>query len=251
MISILAAYIHNGVYNLVFPLALGDLLKYWKEINPTPPEDERDANLAWLAAQCQGLAEGLSSMHRYETTSFKCLLNPESFQVVEENRAKVKGGGLKKLRLFGRHGDIKPENILYYPGHRGNLRGRLLIADFGCAEFSTKEEVDPNRRNWIPNTPTYRAPETDLSPSDSSITPSYDIWALGCVYLEFLTWWFGGWALVADFAQKRLSLDPSFFGLSEGFEVGTDFFFSITKENDKKTADVRESVKKVSTYQVC
>jgi serine/threonine protein kinase len=124
-----------------------------------------------------------------------------------------------------------------------------VIADFGCAEFSTKEEVDHERRKWIPNTPTYRAPETELD--DSSITPSYDIWTLGCVYLEFLTWWFGGWALVAEFAAQRLSPDPSFFGLTEGFKAETDMFFSITKDNAKKTAEVRENVKKVSNCRVC
>jgi len=114
-----------------------------------------------------------------------------------------------------------------------------VTADFGCAEFSTREKADPN-------TPTYRALGTGLPPKDGSITPSYDIWALGCVCLGFLTWWYGDWTLVAEFASQPLSPDPSFSGLPEGFNVRADFLFAITKEDGKATAKIRDRVKKVS-----
>ena len=248
MISILTAYIQNGVYHLIFPRAHGDLLEYWKSVNPKPSEVESDDNLAWLSAQCQGLAEALGSIHRYETNSFKYLLDPDSLQAAEQNRMGETPG---RLRLFGRHGDIKPENILYYPRKEGDLRGRLVIADFGCAAFSTKEEVDRQKRQWIPNTSAYRAPETALSFDDSSISPSYDIWTLGCVYLEFLIWWSGGWALVKQFTEERLTQDPSFYHMSKEYNLRTDFFFTVTEENGKRTAEVRESVNRVSTRRVC
>lgn len=250
MISILAAYIENGVYHLVFPRELAGLPRYWEEVNPKPSKADDDANLAWLAAQCQGLAEGLSFMHHHETNSFKYLVNTDPLQAVEEGRSKVKGNSpensQEKLLLFGRLGDIGPNDILYYPRYDGDLRGRLVIADLGFAKFSTNEEVDWNRQKWIPKTLTYRAPDTELSLDDSSITASSDIWTFGCVYLEFLTWWSGGWALVTEFASERLALDPSFFGLTEGFNFRTDFFFTVTEDNGKITAEVRESVKKVS-----
>ncbi|CAG7566085.1 unnamed protein product [Fusarium equiseti] len=214
MISILAAYIANGVYHLVFPRELADLPRYWEEVNPKPSKADDDANLAWLAAQCQGLAEGLSFMHRHETNSFKYLLNTDSLQAVEEGRSKVKGTVQKTVK----------KNFVFL--------------------FSTNEEVDWNRQKWIRNTLTYRAPDTELSFDASSITASSDIWTFGCVYLEFLTWWSGGWALVTEFASERLASDPSFFGLTEGFNFRTDFFFTVTEDNGKATAEVRESVKK-------
>ncbi|RFN49034.1 protein kinase [Fusarium flagelliforme] len=241
MISILTAYIHNGIYHLILPRALADLHDYWKEVNPSPLEAEADGTLAWLAAQCQGLVEGLSCIHRYETASFECLLNPDSFKIANQSRSNVEGNSEQKLRFFGRHGDIKPENILYYPDNNGGLRGRLVIADFGCTEFSTKEEINRKKRKSVPISATYRAPEIHLSPD--AITSSYDMWTLGCVYLEFLTWWFGGWTFVEEFAGQRKELDPYWYGRSnESFR--TDSFFRIIKdEKGNNTAEVKKVVK--------
>jgi serine/threonine protein kinase len=247
LISILATYIHHGEYHFIFPWAAADLHGYWKNINQKPSETESDENLAWLAAQCQGLAEGLSCIHRYETASFKSLIHPDSLPTATEAFGEAKGSQMK-LRLFGRHGDIKPENILYFPRHDQDLRGLLKITDFGCAEFSTKKEVDCRRRGAVPNSPTYRAPETDLSSDDSSITSSYDVWTLGCVYLEFLAWWLGGWMYVEEFAERRSELDPSWYGQSYG-HLKTDFFFTIFKDrNGNKNAEVRKGVKEVSKF---
>jgi serine/threonine protein kinase len=247
LISILATYIHHKAYHFIFPWAMADLHGYWRDINRTPSMAESDEDLAWLAAQCQGLAEGLSYIHRYETASFKYLIHPDSLPTATEAFVKAKGSQ-RKLRLFGRHGDIKPENILYFPRYDQDMRGLLKITDFGCADFSTKEEVDCKRRGSVPNSPTYRAPETDLSPDDSSITSSYDVWTLGCVYLEFLTWWLGGWMYVKDFAERRSELDPYWYGQSYG-HFKTDFFFTIFEEsNGKKRAEVRKGVKEVSMF---
>ncbi|KIL84083.1 hypothetical protein FAVG1_12659 [Fusarium avenaceum] len=232
-------------YHFIFPWAMADLHGYWRDINRKPSTAESDKDLAWLAAQCQGLAEGLSYIHRYETASFKYLIHPDSLPTATEAFIKAKGSQ-RKLRLFGRHGDIKPENILYFPRHDQDMRGLLKITDFGCADFSTKEEVDCKRRGSVPNSPTYRAPETDLSPDDSSITSSYDVWTLGCVYLEFLTWWLGGWMYVKDFAERRSEVDPDWYGKSYG-HFKTDFFFTIFEEsNGKRNAEVRKGVKEVS-----
>ncbi|KAH7268549.1 hypothetical protein B0J15DRAFT_578735 [Fusarium solani] len=68
-------------------------------------------------------------------------------------------------QLFGRHGDIKPENILWFSGPRPfteNYKGILKITDFGIAEFSTKPAVDRKRRGDAPNSATCCAPEIDL-----------------------------------------------------------------------------------------
>jgi serine/threonine protein kinase len=237
LVSILAAYIQNGKYHHIFPFAQGDLHGYWKNIHREPSSTESEENLAWLAEQCQGLAEGLAFIHRYQTASFKSLLHPDSHSISTIE------SGQNKLRLFGRHGDIKPENILYFPRSDRDLRGILVITDFGCTDFSTREELDHNRRKSLPNSPTYRAPETDLDPEDSSITSSYDIWTLGCVFLEFLTWWLGGWTFVEHFVARRMEQDPSWYGTSGGL-FRTDFFFTIIEDGEgKKIAEVRKGVR--------
>ncbi|KAJ0116630.1 hypothetical protein J7T55_009780 [Diaporthe amygdali] len=141
-----------------------------------------------------------------------------------------------RILLYGRHGDIKPENILWFPAtrmSRSKDQGILKLADFGVADFSTKNEfeVDFNRRRhqFLAQSPTYRSPENDFE--DPRIGSSYDIWSLGCVYLEFIAWWFGRWKLVKKFADERTD-DDQFWtkhaGLNKVLKVDT--FFEI-KQN--------------------
>ncbi|KAF4987273.1 hypothetical protein FGRMN_10459 [Fusarium graminum] len=248
LISILSIFIRDGEYHFIFPWAIADLHGYWKDVNEHPSTEEAEVNLSWLAAQCQGLAEGLSFIHRYETSSFGSLVHPDSMPIAAEDLKRTRSGQMK-LRLFGRHGDIKPENILYFPRFDKDLRGTLKITDFGCTEFSTKMEVNSKRLESVPNSPTYRAPETDLPSDNTSISASYDVWTLGCVYLEFITWWLDGWTLVEEFARRRLQLDLSWYGPTQG-QVRTDFFFTIVRGDDgKRTAEVRKGVTEVSNPQ--
>ena len=82
---------------------------------------------------------------------------------------------------------------------------------------------------------TYRPPECDLQPK--IIRQSYDIWCLGCVYMEFVTWMLGGVKLWNDFAKKRLTWDVF-------LSTKTDTFFEIVKNED---TDVRVMVKEAVT----
>lgn len=73
------------------------------------------------------------------------------------------------------HRDLKPENILK------NDDGIIKICDFGSAKVMSPEGL---------NTPYivsryYRAPELILACSDYS--NKIDIWAIGCIFVEFLT----------------------------------------------------------------
>lgn len=73
------------------------------------------------------------------------------------------------------HRDLKPENILR------NEEGVIKICDFGSAKVMSAKGL---------NTPYivsryYRAPELILGCSD--YTNKIDVWAIGCIFAEFLT----------------------------------------------------------------
>lgn len=142
---------------------------------------------------------------------------------------------------YGRHGDINPQNILWFGdevaepsmGSR-NLRGILKIADFGTAEMNSKWSKSGQRD--VANTMTYRPPECDSE--DRRIGQSFDIWCLGCVFLEFVTWSLGGTQLLQSFTRKRMSRDPTC------GNIKTDTFFElIIKDNGgRMEAKIKDSV---------
>ncbi|HJV68891.1 serine/threonine-protein kinase [Ideonella sp.] len=74
------------------------------------------------------------------------------------------------------HRDIKPANLLFNPG-----RGRLKIADFGCAHLSDAER---SRSGVLAGTPVYMAPE---QLAGAPVDGRCDLYALGVVLFELLT----------------------------------------------------------------
>lgn len=222
-----------------------------------------DTIFNWVVTQCQGIAEALSLIHRYPTSSGKSLLHPDSFDVFRSitQRRRTSHDHRAVGQLFGRHGDIKPDNILWFPDDPTTaayncassipLLGTLKIADFGITEFSTKYAVDQRRRGFVANSPTYRAPETDLQRKGGLVSQSYDIWALGCVYLEFITWWFGGWGLIQDFNRERYKGQPDLIwfkskDLDSHPHFTSDIFFLVEQKGKKLEAMVKPSVSSVS-----
>jgi serine/threonine protein kinase len=148
---------------------------------------------------------------------------------------------LKQETKFGRHGDINPQNILLYHDSdedNDSLTGTLKLSDFGEAEINSR--FSRSKRRSVANTLTYRPPECDLSPR--IIRQSYDIWCLGCVYLEFVTWMLGGYQLLCRFSKYRRS--PDIF--QPGQETDTFFQVVISAENDHPGVMVKPKVTKVS-----
>jgi hypothetical protein len=146
-----------------------------------------------MAEQCLGLALGLQAIHQNS---------------VDETLALEQGlqWDASKKR-HGRHGDFKPENVLWFNDANANtsntITGVLKVSDFGFADFHASRS-----RSKIPleklrgMTPTYRAPEWDIK---EDVAPSYDLWCFGCVLLEFVEWYLRGWQGVKDFGGKRIS----------------------------------------------
>lgn len=197
LISLLATYEQFKVYFLIFPWADCDLNEFWSDRKPKPSFDMH--TILWVAKQCKGIAHGLLKIHEYHTSN-----------------SKVQAGSPEKR--FGRHGDIKPENILWFPGTNG---GTLKISDFGLSDYSTTHNKSYKPKSKVATSMSYRPPECDLK--DGKIGQSYDIWTLGCLYLEFITWLLGGWELVKTFGQKRSLFDPMW------YDMNTDTFFELVE----------------------
>jgi serine/threonine protein kinase len=197
LISLLATYEQFRAYYLIFPWADSDLSRFWSDVKPKPLFDMD--TILWVAKQCKGIAHGLISIHKYQTSN-------------SNNHA----NGHEKR--YGRHGDLKPENILWFCDDKG---GTLKISDFGLSEYNTitnKSYITKSRLAWSVS---YRPPECDLK--NGRVGPSYDIWTLGCLYLEFITWLLGGWELVSEFTECRMSLDLMW------WNIKTDTFFELVE----------------------
>jgi serine/threonine protein kinase len=99
-----------------------------------------------------------------------------------------------------RHGDLKPENILWFKGGDGEI-GTLKIADWGLARQHNLETEHRSRTSTGSGTRRYEPPEEETGEGiwANSLTPGqadpkqqkkrsrlYDVWAMGCITLEFL-----------------------------------------------------------------
>ncbi|KAH6623731.1 kinase-like domain-containing protein, partial [Chaetomium tenue] len=207
VVKLLATFEHKDAYSFLFPWAEKDLAGYWQS---EPDERHSGATLTWIAEQCLGLANGLKSIHD----------------------------------LNGRHGDIKPENILWVPrdAKTGTAPsgGTLMISDFGLARWHTAQSKSA-RPQKLSGTPTYRPPECDLT--DGRISDAWDTWSLGCVLLEFATWYvLGSQGVLADFPRARTQT----LSLGQPQDILDDSFFTLQKQDGKSSlmkSNLKPSVK--------
>ena len=228
LIRLLATYKFKGHYHLVFPHATFNLRGYWNQTGV--PHWNRETFL-WSLNQLSGIASGLNAIHNFRA------IVPLGSQPANLTLQIPSGGKLKVAESeekFGRHGDIKPENILWFNELEGvSEEGILQIADMGLGRFhrlDSRSKVDPR---GISGSPTYSPPEIAL---DLPVSRAYDIWSLGCVFLEFITWLLEGGSSIYVFASAR--------GLTVSPGVNDDTFFTeFTDEHGRKYAEVREGVK--------
>ncbi|KAI1196756.1 kinase-like domain-containing protein [Nemania serpens] len=189
-------------YNLLFPWADEDLKTFW--------ESERYLHnehiVPWIAEQCWKLADGLSVIHMGYMVFGSTLHEPEHF--------------------YGIHGDIKPSNILrFVTASTGEFRdlGRLVIGDFGLSHFHRKETRSKISTSSIGFSDTYSAPEFLV---EKHVSQKIDIWALGCVFLEFITWFLMGPDSVnRKFGDLRIDADAM-------AVVRSDRFFQAVSHDD-------------------
>jgi serine/threonine protein kinase len=220
-IDLYATYEMNSHFHMIFPWAPADLGKYWEKV-PLPRFTK--TNILWMLDQCKRIAEGLSAMHNYK--SREQFMSYDPHQVVQPRDAdKVDPNEL----LYGQHGDIKPENLLWYCKGSSvtDINGKLVLADFGLSAFNHLNSRSAKR--GFQGSISYSPPDVIQG---RPMTRAYDVWSLGCVYLEFITWLIFGYDGIRNFRTYR-------FERTFQKQYSNDTFYT---ELDKTTAIVRETV---------
>jgi serine/threonine protein kinase len=219
LINLLATFHKNQYYHLIFPCADCNLRTYWAK-HKVPNLDKE--TVLWSIRQMSGIANALDCIHSFRETID---LNVAGGTRIQEGGRKlgVKTGEEK----YGRHGDIKPENILYFK--EGEF---LKITDFGLGRFHGRDSrsgIDPRK---VRGSLTYEPPDCTLG---RPVSRAYDIWSLACLFLEFATWLLEGEEQIEAFSDVR--------GLDTGFISHDDTFFTIIIDEDReKDAEVKEAV---------
>lgn len=169
---------------MLFPYAQCNLREYMKR---TSFDINNKECLLWFLEQLLGLAHALRNLHDFvdtqSTASRSTLVAPSP-----------------EVRKSGWHHDIKPENILYYCDI-GVRHGTFRMADFGSGKVHTYRSGSVNTRT--PNgTLTYEPPEAKY---EGATSRPYDVWSLGCVFLELLIWAVFKNDAVEGFANERVA----------------------------------------------
>lgn len=237
LVKLYTTYFMDGKYHLVFPCASANLRGYWLK----EPKPSWNMNIVfWSVTQMKGIAWALSCIHTFRVTMPKLNLSVDGRVRIQDDN------GMLELKVgeekYGRHGDIKPENILWYEygseheseNDKSSSNGVLQITDFGLGRFHGRDSrsgIDPRK---VQGSLTYEPPECKLG---RPVSRAYDMWSLGCLYLEFITWLLKGERAIHDFADTRGRQAPS-------SVVNDDSFFTTfpPDSNKKRDAEVREDV---------
>lgn len=187
LVKCLSSFTFGSDTYLIYPLAEGNLDEYMEQNKSLNTGDSSQSTEAWFADQLRGLAAALLVVHdQKETPTARTHLDVQA-------AASGKTGYVH---------DIKPENILVV-GREGQMP-LFRLSDFSCAkvvDFVTSISGQRNTHLTVSKsgTPNYRPPE---SQSGKTSRP-YDLWSLGCVYLELLTWYLEDYEALEQFRDDR------------------------------------------------
>lgn len=150
LIQAVAAYQRGFSRCFIFPWADGgNLRELWRKDKTMLDRDL----ITWALAQMRGISSGILALHRKGT----------------------------------RHGDLKPENILrFLTGRSSEHMGTLVIADVGLAKYHPDYTRERNIATTTNHGSRMYEPPDVLTKKPTS--RRYDVWSLGCVFLEFVIW---------------------------------------------------------------
>lgn len=251
IVRLLTAFEYRERFYILFPYANEiSLERLWRSYNPPGVDQEPREFMSahwytddWLVQECLGIASALAATHGLD----------DDLQ------------GAAKVLL---HADIKPENILCFRNSGSDIPVKLKLADFG--EAKVFEPTDPLKANKVAHVMTYRPPEH--SPGNI-LTLKYDVWCLGCLFLDFITWAILGQDGIDSFSSIREDeqsgsgeiIEDTFFkrnpgsifftklGLGFSKELNVDYGRSTTKyslwidSQLKLTPRLKDGVASVST----
>ncbi|KAF2739368.1 kinase-like protein [Polyplosphaeria fusca] len=154
LVRLVKAYKHGETFNFIFLRSMTNLGAYLRDSYYAAPSlQDTNIQTSPLWDQAFGIAKALSHVINY----------------TPPNESKP---------LYGYHLDLKPANILVEPN------GTFLISDFGLARF--QPVGDTSRITPFGGSEAYAPPEIDLT--NARYNRKYDIWSLGCIILEILTY---------------------------------------------------------------
>ncbi|GAP84727.1 putative protein kinase domain-containing protein [Rosellinia necatrix] len=195
LIEAIAYYSIGQDHYLMFPWAeMGNLWDFWEKngkLGPTAGKEE----VVWMVNQIAGLVDAVEKLH-----DSNC-----------------------------RHGDLKPSNILCFKTESDHLKPRLVITDVGVAKVHSEHTTDRDSTREIQATTRYEAPELSIH-RHGPISRRYDIWSLGCIFLEFMIWILYGTEELWRLRQH------------------TERFFKTEDTNGEMTAHLSQEVEEVFAY---
>ncbi|KAI9801452.1 MAG: hypothetical protein M1833_002684 [Piccolia ochrophora] len=184
IVALLATYTQFGTHHLLFPFAdcnLRTYMEWWKAPDLGKPF------MLWFINQLRGLTYALSRIHNYDEV-------PENYLNTDT----------------GQHHDLKPENILFFSNLEEDVgeHGILQLGDFGLGKFRSRDVGTLTQT--MKGAPTYRAPESE----GGGISRPYDVFSLGCIFLEMIVWLLYGSKGLLNFSDGRVTrvneFDPTY-----------------------------------------
>ena len=176
---------------MLFPYAQCNLREYMRKRRFR----EREEDILWFLEQLHGLASALKMIH--DLTNEEDLAEPSSPMLQPPSPVLPPGE-----RRSGWHHDLKPENILFF-WHTDPPRGNFRISDWGSGKVNTYRSGKTSINTPSPTgTPTYEPPEVMV---EGKTSRPYDVWSLGCVFLELLVWALFDFETVKKFKKERFA----------------------------------------------
>ncbi|KAI0378685.1 hypothetical protein F5Y04DRAFT_261356 [Hypomontagnella monticulosa] len=202
---------NGSTYYLLFDWAEGSLSDFWRRNQHLVRNRE---HCKWMSNEFYSLCLALECVHNERQAT----LNLVSQNTLENN---IAGQEVNVENLYGRHGDIKPENFLWF--RQKDQSSLLVLSDFGFGRLHTQLSRSNQNPRDIPMTETYRAPEFDLPQGMGLISRAADIFSLGCVFLEYVSWFLLGFdSIEVIFPSLRCEKDIYDFNSETFFNVRHD-----------------------------
>jgi serine/threonine protein kinase len=178
LIKHLATFTRHTKHFVIFPWANGGTLANLWLNQDTRTKDNRF--IIWCLQQMLGISEAIQALH-----TVNC-----------------------------RHGDVKPENILHFTG---TGEGILVVADVGVSKTHEKATLARTGlgTETRATTPSYEAPEAFMK-SCSPRARRFDMWSVGCIFLEWALWILHDMQAINTFHDARHQPYYEFYLLNRG-----------------------------------